>query len=176
MKLSSLQQWIFPIIFLFVTAALSARAYHDRQYLAVLSRTPPAMGGSLSASDLHGQPIVLDTPKTDRFVFFVLHSAKLDAELAFWQKVQLGLPARVGLVGVCENAVCAEQLSQRQDLSFPVAVSGSYNSMLASLRQDGAGQIPICGPQGNILTTVRNADNPATLVTALTGGINGTRH
>jgi len=125
---------------------------------------------------VHGQLIVLDTPVADRFVFFTLHAPDPSAEIAYWQNVQVALPGHTGLVGVCDSAMCSDRVRHLPGVSFPVVALGAYGALLNAATMDQAGRVLICGPRGDLLTTVSKQARPENLVNALVGGINETRH
>lgn len=167
---------LIPLLFAVVSAALLARAYRDREYLRTFAGAPSEEhGGSLTATDIYGQSVTLDTSIADRFVVFEWRSGQSQAELDYWQNVKRSLPTQTELIGICPDSGCGTQLRQER-LTFPIVSYGSYTGLSALLERDKADRVVVAGPQGQVLASLSNNVSPEKLVAALTEAIHETRH
>jgi hypothetical protein len=122
-----------------------ATELHRQDKRLVTAFNFPVSPHSVVGYDRGGQRIAMLPLGFKRLALFVIHGAKLQADIDFWnQAVQQNRSAEVEFVGVCDDLACVQSLTKDPGQAHFVSVLfGDYYAMRTILKADARGHVII---------------------------------
>jgi len=121
------------------------RELHRQDKRLVTAYNFPVSPRSIVGYDREGQRIAMLPLGFKRMALFVIHGAKLQADIDFWnQAAQQNRSTEVEFVGVCDGLACVQGLTKDPGKAhFASVLFGDYYAMRTILKADARGQIII---------------------------------
>jgi hypothetical protein len=125
----------------------------------------PVSPRSVVGYDRQGQRITMLPLGFKRMALFVIHGAKLQADIDFWnQAAQQNRSAEVEFVGVCDDLMCIDSLkNDPRKAHFTSVLFGDYYAMGTILKADTRGQIIILDRKTDRMSNVEYPGSSAAL-------------
>lgn len=122
-----------------------ASELHSQDKRLVTAFNFPVSPHSVVGYDRGGQRIAMLPLGFKRLALFVIHGAKLQADIDFWnQAVQQNHSAEVEFVGFCDDLACVQSLTKDPAQAHFVSVLfGDYYAMRTILKADARGHVII---------------------------------
>jgi hypothetical protein len=121
------------------------RELHRQDKRLVTAYNFPVSPRSIVGYDRGGQRIAMLPLGFKRMALFVIHGAKLQSDIDFWnQAAQQNRSPEVEFVGVCDDLACVQGLTKDPGKArFASVLFGDYYAMRTILKADARGQIVI---------------------------------
>ena len=132
-------------IFIFRLDLLDFRELQKQETKSSTSFDSPVPFRFVHGYDEHGQIISKLPLERQNLAIFVIHGSSFATEAALWTSIVAhNNSTELGFVGVCDDQVCIDRLSQaRGTLLFSSLIYGDYLAMRTLIKTDHDGQIEI---------------------------------
>jgi hypothetical protein len=141
------------------------RELHRQDKRLVTAYNFPVSPHSIVGYDREGQHIAMLPLGFKRMALFVIHGAKLQADIDFWnQAAQQNRSPEVEFVGICDDPDCVQGLKKDPGKAhFASVLFGDYYAMRTILKADARGQIIILDRKTDRMSTVEYPASGAAL-------------